>query len=245
MATIDYSAPVDSPFAKLLFNRGSEVDSLGIPPKLFNAPDPYRARIYAKSASLLGLDLGDPRYLGFKVRHLDLCLKNSRFSDRITWRSGLEQINKISSIFDEPEGLIVVHSSTNNATASSVRTGSLHNTILQWQVTVQGIYPNLTSYVNGLPVEVTGDADLFYVSVGDSGYDLKVSITAGNQDPVSLYCKILLPYSDSLVSSWTAIKNNKDILTQVVTRQEYLDAITASTSVEDAIAAFLLSLDEL
>ena len=70
-------------------------------------------------------------------------------------------------------------------------------------------------------------------------------MSAGSNDQVSLYAKVLIPYSENLVSVRNSIRGNKDILTQVVTDQEYLDVLLNSDSVEDGLAAFLLSVDAL
>ena len=236
--------PVDSPFAKLLFSRGDQFIGLGIPAPFTEIDDPNKARLYAKCADILGFDSEDPRYIGFKIRHLDFCLRNSRYRDRISWRSGLEDLDKLAPIFDEPEGLVVVHTTTNNISASVVRSGAPSTKVLTWEARVYGVYPNLNATVNEVPATVA-DPDSFYILLGDSGYTLRCSVSAGSNDQVSLYAKVLIPYSENLVSIRNSIRGNKDILTQVVTDQEYLDVLLNSDSVEDGLAAFLLSVDAL
>lgn len=236
--------PVDSPFAKLLFNRGDKLVDIGIPAPFTEVDDPYVARLYAKSAEILGLDSEDPRYVAFKIRHLDFCLRNSRYRDRISWRSGLADLDKIKPIFDEPEGLVVVHTTTNNISASVVRSGLPTTKVLTWEAKVYGAYPNLNATVNNSPVEVS-NPDSFYILLGESGYLLRCSVSAGSKEAVSLYAKVLIPYSDDLTPIRNNLRNNKDLLTQVVKNQEYLDVLLNSDSVEDGLAAFLLSVDDL
>jgi len=236
--------PVDAPFSKMLGALSMDGYFPGFPHTSSGEYSLQQLAVYEKAAKLLGLVSTDPMYLAYRIRHLDYCIRNSKFKDVISWRSGLEALNQLDSIFDQPHKL-VESTKTSNLNISYYISGPLNKFNLQWSLRVYGIYPSLKIDINGLFNQSWSAANPISFELGTSGYNVTLKCTAGNGDPVEGLFKFITPYSGDLVQIWKDIKLDKDFLTQLMYgKSEYSEALFFSTSVEDGIAAFILAVNE-
>ena len=120
---------------------------------------------------------------------------------------------------------------------------------MDWDVYVSGVGQSpIQMYVNGQAAGATWTTgSSARIPVGGSGYAMQFNlISIGNGDSVSFNAKLLLPYVANLADTYATIKNMRDFINQIAyNKKEYLDAIFNGDSVEDAIAAFILSVNEL
>lgn len=240
--------PVDEPFAKLILNNPTLSFYAGIP-AISNSdyPDSVKEQ-YVIAANALGLNSSNSNYVAKRIRHLAYCIRNSKFAESINWRSCLADIDRLIPVIEEPLGLTQITSTANIKYALTI-IKDFNATELDWDVSVSGIGGSpIQMYVNGQaagPPWTTGSSDT--IPVGGSGYAMSFTLIGiGGGDTVSFNAKLLLPYVANLADTYATLKNMRDFINQIAyNKKEYLDAIFSGDSVEDAIAAFILSINEL
>jgi len=234
--------PVDAPFARMLAGRFNLPFVPGVPPISNNSTKAVTPEI-VQAAQVLGLDSDDPEFVARRVRHLAQILRSSRFAARVNWRSYLEQLDNAAPIFDEPDRL-TVEAITPNLTYNLLKTGEPDPYRNFWRVSVDGIYPNLKFSVNGgLPTSFS--ATMNNTAVGTSGYSVSLKCSAGNGDSVSLVGYIRTPYSGDCMPIYNAIKTKSDLVIALTyNNSEYADTIAQGVAIEDAIAAFILAVND-
>jgi hypothetical protein len=237
--------PVDAPFLKLLNEDYLSLHFPGVPHSSSSEHSLQQRNIYDQAARLLGFTSTDPMYIAFRIRHLAYCIRNSKFKDRISWRSGLQELDNLDPIFNQPSGM-VESSSTANLNIRHYISGPLDRFNLQWSLKAYGVYPNIKIDINGVfSQDWTASAPVSF-ELGTSGYNVTLSSTAGTGDTVEGLFKFITPYECDLVQIMSDIRLNKDFLTQILyNKQDYVDAILHSNSVEDSIAAFILAVNEI
>ena len=240
--------PVDEPFAKLILNNPTLSFYAGIPAiSSSDYPESVKAQ-YVIAANALGLNSNNSNYVAKRIRHLAYCIRNSKFAESINWRSCLADIDRLIPVIEEPLGLTQI-TSTPNIKYSLTIIDTLSTTELDWDVSVSGVGQSpIQMYVNGQAAGATWTTgSSARIPVGGSGYAMQFNlISIGNGDSVSFNAKLLLPYVANLADTYATIKNMLDFINQIAyNKKEYLDAIFNGDSVEDAIAAFILSVNEL
>ena len=240
--------PVDEPFAKLILNNPTLSFYAGIPAiSSSDYPESVKAQ-YVIAANALGLNSNNSNYVAKRIRHLGYCIRNSKFAGSINWRSCLADIDRLIPVIEEPLGLTQI-TSTPNIKYSLTIIDALSTTELDWDVSVSGVVGEspIQMYVNGQAAgETWQQGPSGTIPVGGSGYAMSFTISVGGGDAVSFNAKLLLPYVANLADTYATIKNMRDFINQIAyNKKEYLDAIFNGDSVEDAIAAFILSVNEL
>lgn len=236
--------PIDSPFSKLLGTRLELAAVLGIPPIATNIQNDSNG-YYAKAAAILGLDGSDPEYIARRVRHLGRIVRCSRFAASATWRSALPAIDILAPITDESSGLQNVSNLNSFLTYQLIKTGEPTDKKLFWRISTSGTTPNITAYVDDAPV-ASFSSNSGLLPIGQSGYSIRYLNSGGTGDAVRLYAELMVPYSGDCYPIYAAIKQNFDFVNQIAySKSEYLRAIFTDGIVEDAIAAFILAVDEL
>ena len=228
------SVPVDRPFAKLLQGRQGLADLAGIPPVSQGSYPSDKLDTYLRAATILGLDSADSRQVARRVRHLGYILRSSRFSDRISWRSGLEALDALAPVFDEPEGLVDVEGAVSGLNVRLVLGGSVDPDRSSWRLSISGTSPSLQLRVDGVAVGLP-----FSTSVPRSGRSIVASSSVAT---VSWSAELRVPYSGDFSGILARVQANKDFLLRMQPAQEYLDAVAGDIA-EDAVAAFILSVD--
>lgn len=239
--TSSNTTPVDSPFSKLLANKAYLGFIPGIPP--ISNSNTYSQELYTNAAAVLGLDSDDPEYLAKRVRHLAHVIRHSRFANKATWRSALPAIDALIPIVDDPSGLLNI---TKSATISYqlVKTGTPNPKKLLWRLAVAGTYPDLTATLDGVPV-ASFSADSGLIALADSGHSIKYTCTAGSGSTVTFNADLWMPYVGDCYPVYAAIKQSYDLVNQIAyNKPDYMNAIFVDNIVEDAIAAFILAVDE-
>lgn len=239
--TSSNTTPVDSPFSKLLANKAYLGFIPGIPP--ISNSQTYNEELYTNAAAVLGLDSDDPEYLAKRVRHLAHVIRHSRFAGKATWRSALPAVDILIPIVDDKSGL-------QNITASPtlsyqlIKTGTPNPKKLLWRLAVIGTYPNLTATLDGVPVaSFSNDSDV--IALADSGYSIKYTCTAGSGTVVAFNADLWAPYVGDCYPIYAAIKQSYDLVNQIAyNKPDYMNAIFVDNIVEDAIAAFIIAVDE-
>ncbi len=235
--------PVDAPFTRMLAGRSDLPFAFGVPP-ISDSSLTQSAPELSQAAQILGLDSDDPEFVGRRVRHLAQILRSSRFADRINWRSYLAQLDSAAPIFDEPDRL-TVESISPSLTYTLLKTSEQDPHRNFWRVSVDGTYPSLSFSVNGLLV-AQFSSTLANTAVGTSGYSLGFKCSAGTGDEISLVGYIRTPYSGDCMPIYNAIKSKPDLVSRLTyNNSEYADTIAQGIAVEDAIAAFILAVNEL
>jgi len=238
------SIPVDAPFSKMLGALSKDGYFPGFPHTSSGEYSFQQLAVYEKAAKLLGFISNDPMYLAYRVRHLDYCLRNSKFKNVISWRSGLEALDQLDSIFDQPREL-AESTKTSNLNIRHYISGPLDKFNLQWSLRVYGSHPNLKIDINGLFNKNWSSASPTSFELGTSGYTVILESTASGGQSVEGLFKFITPYSGDLVQIWKDIKLDRDFLTQLMYgKPEYYEALLFSTSIEDGIAAFILAVNE-
>ena len=239
--------PVDEPFAKLILNNPTLSFYAGIPAiSSSDYPESVKAQ-YVIAANALGLNSNNSNYVAKRIRHLGYCIRNSKFAGSINWRSCLADIDRLIPVIEEPLGLTQITSTTNIKHALTI-IGNFNATELDWDVSVSGTGGGLIQmYVNGQAAGAPWlQGPSATIPVGGSGYAMSFTISVGQGAPVSFNAKLLLPYVANLADTYATIKNMRDFINQIAyDKKEYVDAIFNGDSVEDAIAAFILSVNEL
>lgn len=235
--------PADAPFAKLLANRQDLAFLPGIP--AISSFFPWTPSADCDiAAKLLDLDSPDPEFVARRVRHLAFILRNSRFADRINWRSYLESVDNLMPMFDDATGVKVTQAHQ-HISLSSVIVGPADPAGHLWTVSVSGTYPNLKFMVNGIPV-ADFSSSLSLTPIGTSGYAISLNCTAGSGDQVSFAATVRTPYSGDCMPIYSAIRSKPDLVNRITAdKLEYSNAILNGTIVEDAIAAFILAINEI
>ena len=246
MAVTNTDLPVDQPFAKLLLHMQGSLAGLGIPPVISVEYSDQAKQLYRQAADLLGLDSPDSYYMARKVRHLDYCIRNSRFAAKATWRSCLAAVDALSPMIEDSIGLTEVQASTSLSYYLQT-TQTLNKKLLYWRVAVTGTVPDLSVLVNDVvPQSWNTSSGPITVPVGSSGHSILFQTSASNGATVYLTGLLRLPYDDNLAHTYTSIKGNKDLVGQLTyNKPEYIAAINDGDSVEDAIAAFILAVNEI
>jgi|LakMenE01Jun11ns_1017448.scaffolds.fasta_scaffold9955810_6 hypothetical protein len=235
--------PADAPFAKLLANRQDLAFVPGIPAIADSVPLAYSAD-YEAAAKLLGLDSTDPEFVARRVRHLSFIIRNSKFADKINWRSYLESVDELMPIFEDAIG-VVVNQASQYIKYSSIITGTADPFGNMWRVSVTGTFPNLTFSVNGMQA-ASFSSTLNHTAVGTSGYAMAFTCSAGTGDEVSFSATVRTPYSGDCMPIYSAILSKPDLVSRITANKlEYSDAILNGTIIEDAIAAFILAINEI
>lgn len=241
--------PVDEPFAKLILNNPTLSFYAGIP-AISNSdyPESVKAQ-YVIAANALGLNSNNSNYVAKRIRHLAYCIRNSKFAGSINWRSCLADIDRLIPVIEEPLGLTQITSSSKIKYALTI-INTFNATELDWDVSVSGEIGSIPiqMYVNGQAAGApwtTGSSGT--IPVGGSGYAMSFTLIGeGSGDVISFNAKLLLPYVANLADTYATIKNMRDFINQIAyNKKEYVDAIFNGDSVEDAIAAFILSVNEL
>jgi hypothetical protein len=237
------SVPVDSPFAKMLANKVGLPFVMGLPP-ISTTTGGADQTTYAKAAAILGLDGDNPQFLARRIRHLAYIVRQSRFANKVNWRSALEAIDALIPIVDESDGLTVQQTGS-LLTYSLIKTGAPVDKRLVWKISVSGTYPNLTAYVDGAAAG-TFSSSSGLLPISDSGYSIVYTCNGGTGDSIQFSGQINVPYSGNCAPIYIAIKQNYDFINQIAYgKADYLNAISVDGIVEDAIAAFILAVDEL
>lgn len=235
--------PVDSPFAKMLANRPELPFIAGIPP-ISSGLNDSAATLYAKAAAVLGLGGSDPEFIARRVRHLAYIVRHSRFASRATWRSALAAVDDLIPIVDDVDGLINVQQVGSFIQYSLLKTGNPADQKMLWRISVNGTAPNITAYVDGLPVANFSSA-FGPLAIGDSGYSISYTNSAGTGDVVQFSAQLVVPYVGDCAPIYNAVKKSSDLVNEIAyNKAEYLNAIFTDGIVEDAIAAFILAVDE-
>lgn len=235
--------PVDAPFTRLLANRKDLPFAVGVPPISSNSAKQQVLEV-EQAAQVLGLDSDDPEFVGRRIRHLAKILRSSRFADRINWRSYLDALDSDFPIFDEPDRLTVEYISP-ELTYTLLKPGQPDPTRNFWRVSVDGVFPALTFSVNGV-LAGQFSSSLSNTVIGTSGYSISFKCSAGTGDSISLVGYIRTPYSGDCMPIYNAIKSKPDLVYRLTyNNAEYADAIAQGVAVEDAIAAFILAVNEL
>jgi hypothetical protein len=238
------SVPVDSPFAKMLANKIGLPFVMGIPP-ISTTMSGANTATYEKAAAILGLSGDNPQFLARRIRHLSYIVRQSRFADRANWRSALEAVDDLIPIIDEPDGLTLQQTSS-FLQYFLVKTGVAADNKLVWRISVSGTYPSLQAYVDGAAVGDSFSNQSNQLPIGDSGYSISYTCSGGSGDSINFSGTITVPYSGNCAPIYTAIKQNYDFINQIAYgKADYLSAIFTDAIVEDAIAAFILAVDEL
>ena len=238
--------PVDSPFAKILFGRDL-YQAVGLPPSSNSDIKLYARDDYILAAKILGLDSPEAEFVARRVRHLAKLMRVSKYADRMTWRSGLAEVDLLAPIIDEPVGLLNVMGATSTFTYTWHRSGTPDPARLNWKVQVTGIGNGpLTFIVDGVPISQFTNF-MSSTAIGGSGYFMGFnSSQVGSGTPVNFSASIVQPYSGDCIPIYDSIKANKDfIYRSTYGKEEYYTAIFDGDSVEDGIAAFILAIDEL
>jgi hypothetical protein len=235
------SVPVDRPFAKLLQGRQGLADLAGIPPVSQGSYPSDKLDTYLRAATILGLDSADSRQVARRVRHLGYILRSSRFSDRISWRSGLEALDALAPVFDEPEGLVDVEGAVSGLNVRLVLGGSVDPDRSSWRLSISGTSPSLQLRVDGAAVGLpfSTSVPLPATPVPGSGRSIVASSSVAT---VSWSAELRVPYSGDFSGILARVQANKDFLLRMQPAQEYLDAVAGDIA-EDAVAAFILSVD--
>jgi hypothetical protein len=233
--------PVDRPFAKLLQGRQGLADIAGIPPVSQGSYHSDKLETYLRAAAILGLDSADSRQVARRVRHLNYILRSSRFSDRISWRSGLGALDSLAPIFDEPEGLVDVEGAVSGLNVRLVLGGSVDPDRSSWRISISGTSPNLQLRVDGVAVgsPFSTSTPLPATPVPGSGRSI---VASSSVSTVSWSAELRIPYSGDFSGILARVHANKDFLLRMQPAQEYLDAVAGDIA-EDAVAAFILSVD--
>jgi hypothetical protein len=235
--------PADAPFAKLLANRQDLAFVPGIPAIADSVPLAYSAD-YDAAARLLGLDSPDSEFIARRVRHLSFILRNSRFAYRINWRSYLESVDDLMPIFEDVVGISTTQTSQYIKYSYSI-IGPADPFGSMWRISVTGTFPNLKFNVDGVQV-ASFSSSLSSTAVGTSGYAVAITCSAGTGDEVSFSATVRTPYSGDCMPIYSAIRSKPDLVSRITANKpEYSDAILNGTIVEDAIAAFILAINEI
>lgn len=233
--------PVDRPFAKLLYRQTDLADIAGIPPISSAEYSFSNSQVYDRACALLGLDSRDSRQVARRVRHLSYVLRSSRFSDRIDWRSCLKELDSISPVFDEPSGLVDVTGAVSGLTVNLLTAGARDVDRSSWRLSISGT-TNFQLHVDGIALGSTfsNASPLPSTQVPGSGHAISASCSAGT---VSWGAELRVPYSGNLADLVNSLKANRQFFLQLQPAQEYVDAFVHGDVVEDAVAAFILSVD--
>jgi hypothetical protein len=235
--------PVDRPFAKLLYSQADLADIAGIPPISSAEYSFLNSQVYDRASALMGLNSRDPRQVARRVRHLSYVLRSSRFSDRIEWRSCLKELDSIAPVFDEPSGLIDVTGAVSGLTVNLLTAGTRDSNRSSWRLSISGT-TNFQLYVDGLAVGSTfsNASPLPATQVPGSGHAVAASCSAGT---VFWGAELRVPYSGDLADLVNSLRANRQFFLQLQPAQEYVDAFIHGDVVEDAVAAFILSVDSI
>jgi hypothetical protein len=238
--------PVDAPFLKLLNDDYLSLHFPGVPHYSSSEYSLQQRNVYDIAARLLGFISTDPMYIAFRIRHLAHCIRNSKFKDRISWRSGLQELDNLDPIFNQSSGMVESFS-TPNLKIRHYISGPLDKFNLQWSLGVYGTYStNINIDINGVFSQTWNGINPLSFELGTSGYNVTLTSTGGTGTSVEGLFKFITPYECSLVEIVSDIKLNKDFLNQILyNKQEYIDAILHSNSIEDSIAAFILAINEI
>lgn len=235
--------PVDSPFAKMLANRPELPFIVGLPPISIGLND-LAADVYSKAAAVLGLNGNDPEFIARRVRHLAYIVRQSRFAAKATWRSALEAVDSLTPIVDEQDGLRNIKQANSFLSYSLIKTSSPADQKMLWRISVTGTTPSLTAYVDGAAV-ASFNATSGPVAIGDSGYSISYKNSGGSGDAVEFSAELVVPYIGDCGPIYSAVRKSSDLITQIAyNKADYLNAIFTDGIVEDAIAAFILAVDE-
>lgn len=249
MISYDSSNPVlvDSPFAKMLGAFPVQALVVGIPPvSKTHSSDPLPE--YSEAARLLGLDSVDPEFVARRVRHLAYITRHSKFADRVSWRSYLEHVDRLMPIVDEPEGLVNIAGLPSNCSYALIKTSNPAPDQTLWRISVTGTFTG----ASGLFFRVNSDTSVSFGSrlpttvIGASGYSMSFTSGLGVGDSINFSAVLRVPYSGNCADIYGALKAKPDLVRRVMRdNTEYSDAFFNSDCVEDAIAAFILAVDEL
>ena len=249
MNTYSSSNPVamDSPFVKMLSTVPFVGTAPGIPPvpsMVSGQPSP----LHLSAAKVLGLDSPYADFRAFRVRHLASILRNSRYSTSISWRSYLDQLDELLPIVDVATGLSNVTGAVSGFSYRLQRlTTPLSSDRLSWKVGVSGTSPNLSITVDGQLVGSLSapNPSTAPLAVGTSGYGMAYSNSTPSGTPIDFSASLVLPYSGDCMPIVAAIRRNKDLVSALTAgKPDYAQAILGGLSVEDAISAFILAVEE-
>ena len=249
MIFYDSSNPVlvDSPFAKMLTAFPVQAQAIGIPPVSKNHVADLLPE-YAEAARALDLDSSDPEFVARRVRHLAHIIRHSKFADRINWRSYLEHVDNLLPIVDEPQGLTSVSGLPSNCsyTLLNVSTPAANQTY--WGISVTGTFngsSGLVLKVNSQHVASFGGR-LTATPIGASGYTFAFTSGLGTGDSINFSAVLRVPYSGNCAAIYSSLKSKPEMVRRILRdNQEYSDVFFNGDCVEDAIAAFLLAVDDL
>ena len=155
-------------------------------------------------------------------------------------------MDTLSPMIEDSIGLTEVQASTSLSYYLQT-TQTLNKKLLYWRVAVTGTVPDLSVLVNDVVTQSwTTSSGPITVAIGSSGHSVFLRTSASSGATVYMTALLRLPYDDNLAHTYTSIKGNKDLVGQLTyNKPEYIAAINDGDSVEDAIAAFILAVNEI
>lgn len=235
----------DSPFVKML----AQLPPVGVRPGIPPVPSQMSGQLrqeHVAAAKVLGLDSSDVEFVACRIRHLAYIVRNSRFAQDATWRSYLPHLDELAPIVDRPTGLVDVSGLVSGFSFLLQKPGTPSQGRLKWSVGVSGTSPTLFASVDDSVVAGPFSSSTVALPIGDSGHTIQYFNSTGSGTVIRFSASLVLPYSGDCVPIWKAIKTNRDLVSKVAAgKTEYLNAIFERDCVEDAVAAFILAVDEL
>lgn len=241
---------VDAPFAKMAVFMINKLPTLGFPPEPISSKT-KSSNLHRQAAELLDLIQGDSEYVAAKIRHLDFIARNSRLADRFTWRSTLKDTWNEVRIFDKPSGFFYT-SSTPKVTFSGLRYSNNIDNKLQWNYSISATSNSTVStftirdsndQVSQINININSNATIV---LSDAGYNLLIQNNLNANEGMTGTITIRQPYKMDLIALKDLITQNTDFLTQLtVNDPDLLKYLQPDSSVEDAVAAFLLAVSSI